>query len=279
MENIIDNFSLWLQMRGCREQTVEFYIKYLINFFRYTGSDIYVFGDSQKFEDAYIKIFKRDISANTKKKYLITARIFSDFLIKKWVIEVNYAREMKSPRVQTQLPFCLSRKDILGIYHEIDRRWSWVLSQRNRLIFDTFIYTGLRRGELSNLRREQIYEDRIIVKEWKWGKDRVIYIPKHFSIRLHQFMRETAHEFLFYTDRGDKIKDRTYHTIFSHLQQSTGIRVHPHALRHTYASNCIIDGIDIYTLQQQLGHTDIKTTSMYLYMNNEQRSINMQKLT
>ena len=279
MENIIENFSLWLQMRGCREETIEFYLDYLKNFLRFSESDIYAFWSSEKFEKAYIRIFKRDVSANTKKKYLITARIFSDFLIKKWIIEVNYAREMKAPRVQTQLPFALTRSDILGIYNAIDRRWSWNLLERNRLIFDTFIYTWLRRWELSNLRRENIFEDRIIVKNGKWGKDRIIYIPKHFSQRLQKFIKETDHEYLFYTEKGNKIQDRTYHTIFTHLKEDTGIRVHPHVLRHTYASNCIQDGIDIYTVQLQLGHTDIKTTSMYLYINSEQRSLNMQKLT
>lgn len=279
MENIFDDFALWLQMRGCREETIEFYLDYLKNFFKYSGSDIYAFWSAELFEKAYIKIFKRDVSTNTKKKYLITARIFSDFLIKKGMIQVNYARETKAPRVQTQLPFALTRSDITSLYNAIERRWSGSLGKRNRLIFETFIYTWLRRSELSNLKRENVFEDRIIVKNWKWWKDRVVYIPKHFSAKLLQYMEETKHDYLFYTERGNKIKDRTYHTIFSHLRWDTGITVYPHALRHTYASNCVVDGIDIYTIQQQLGHTDIKTTSMYLYLNNEQRFQNMQKLT
>lgn len=278
---LMEEFSLWLQLSGRLPSTIEFYEDYVRNFFKFSSSDIYCLNSSEKFEEAYIKIFRRDISANTKKKYLIAMRIFADFLIKKWIVTVNHPRWMRSPRVQPQLPFALDRDDILTIYNAIDRLWDWELQNRNRLILDTFIYTGLRRWELSNLKRENVFEDRIIVKRWKWGKDRVIYIPRHFSDRLQAYIKSTDHEYLFYTSRmKKKIEDRTYHTVFSRLREETKLdHLHPHALRHTYASNCINDGIDIYTIQQQLGHTDIKTTSIYLYMNNKQRYLNMQKLT
>ena len=107
--------------------------------------DITCFGDPIKFHDAYSRIFKRDISTNTKKKYLITARIFSDFLLKKNLIEVNYAREQKCPKIQKQIPCALTRSELEIIYQAIHERWSGHLRARNRMILDFFVYTGLRR--------------------------------------------------------------------------------------------------------------------------------------
>jgi site-specific recombinase XerD len=69
------------------------------------------------------KVWKLDISNNTKRKYLITMRLYADFLISKKLVEVNYPREMKVPRVQKALPFCMGRDNYIHIYNAIHRRW------------------------------------------------------------------------------------------------------------------------------------------------------------
>jgi len=68
-------------------------------------------------------IMNKDITNNTKKKYLIFMRIFSDFLIKQKIVTVNLAREKKNPKVQQKLPFALSSEDILTIYGALYRKW------------------------------------------------------------------------------------------------------------------------------------------------------------
>lgn len=85
---------------------------------------------------------KKDITNNTKNKYLIFLKVFSDFLIYKKIITVNFAREKKKPKVQMQLPCALSKDDIITIYNAIYRKWAGSsLLIRNTLIFETFIYT------------------------------------------------------------------------------------------------------------------------------------------
>jgi len=66
--------------------------------------------------------------------------------------------------------------------------------------------------------------------------------------------------------------------VFKRVSKELGIHVSPHMLRHTYATNCISQGINIHTLQSQMGHSDIRTTSLYLSMNSEQNYLEIQKL-
>lgn len=278
MENLFDSFALSLSMRWVRDSSVHFYIDYLKNFLKFWWYWVECFWHPIKFHEAYSRIFKRDISANTKKKYLISARIFSDFLLKKWLIEVNYAREQKCPKIQKQIPCALTRTELEIVYSAINSRWSGHLRSRNRMILDFFVYTWLRRWEVANMRRSDILRDRVLVRQWKWWKDRVVFIPDDFSTKLQEYMNSTSSEYLFHSRRWWKLQDRSFHTIMKVISDTTWKKVYPHILRHTYASNCVIDGVDLYTVQQQLGHTDIQTTSIYLYMNDEQRLKNIQKL-
>lgn len=268
-------------MRSCRPRTVKFYTDYLRAFFKITQTDFTVFWDAEKLEKAYILIHQRPITASTKKKYIIVLQIFSDFLLKKKIIEVNHARELMIPRVQTRLPIALSCDEVEQIRAYIVDIWSETVAERNRMILDTFLHTGLRRSELASLEVRDFMIDRIIVREWKWGKDRVIFLPDQFARRLERWTFEQnlgKKDHLFHSHSGGPLSERTFHTIFSRISKKMWKHIYPHMLRHTYASRCIESGIDIYTLQQQMGHSDITTTSKYIYLNDSARLRTMQKL-
>lgn len=66
--------------------------------------------------------------------------------------------------------------------------------------------------------------------------------------------------------------------IFENLRKITKIHIYPHRLRHTYATNAIASGMNIYTLQQQLGHCNIKVTANYLNLVPERRIAEVQKV-
>ncbi len=85
-------------------------------------------------------------------------------------------------------------------------------------------------------------------------------------------------EVIFKNIYGGPMAERTFHTIFHHISRKMGKNIYPHLLRHTYASHCILKGVDIYTLQKQMGHSDITTTSIYLYTNDQERYGIMQRM-
>ncbi len=288
MENLLQDWEIWLKMRSNRPATIKYYIGYLTRSFRDFDYGWRDFSDREKIYEVWGKIWKKDISNSSRKKYLTTMRLFADFLLYKGFIDVNYPREIKSPKIQKAIPFAMDRLCFTRIYNAIERRW-WTgdLGKRNKMLFDTLAYTGLRREEVTKLRRDDFDGEKIRVRDGKWGKSRTVFLPQHFAKELEKYMKETTgqSEYIFFVQRprgereiGDKLSPDTITIIFRRIAQYAGMRVFPHLMRHTYASNCILDGIDIYTLQQQLGHGDIKTTSIYLYMNDEARYNKMQLL-
>jgi len=280
----MSDFEMWLRMQSRREATIVYYRKYILSTFQNGKICWEDFWDRDMVQKCFENIWKMDIKNSTRKKYLMAMRIFSDFLISKRFIDVNHAREcLKCPKVQKALPFAMDRECFTNVYNAIYRRWGdGPLGRRNRMIFDTLVYTGLRREELTKVLRSDVDEKKIVVKDGKWGKKRNIYLPEHFSKNLQKYIQDTKgeSEYLFYSDRWEwsKLGVGAISTTFKRIGEIAGMRIYPHLLRHTYASNCIIDGVDIYTVQQQLGHSDVSTTSIYLYLNDEKRYGSMQKL-
>lgn len=74
------------------------------------------------------------------------------------------------------LPIPVEDSEINNIFLAIQRRWTGQLAYRNKIIVETFLNTGLRRSELINLKRKEVFKDHIVVKNGKGGKNRIVYI-------------------------------------------------------------------------------------------------------
>lgn len=274
-------FKVFLMRRGLMDRGMEYYMWHVEKFFEYSGCELSDFGDLRKFKKKYDAIIMRDISNEGKKKYLKCIRIFSDFLLEEELISENVARKVQPPRVQTSLPIPVEDEEINNIFLAIERRWSGALAYRNKVIVETFLFTGLRRAELINLRREDVCDDFIVVRCGKWGKDRVVYIPRSFSEGLSEYMKQTggASEYVFFSLRREKISVRAMSRIFEEIKKEAWLkRLHCHKMRHTYTSEVLESGISLAVLRDQLGHASIATTNRYIAVRNSHRKESIQKL-
>ena len=149
------------------------------------------------------------------------------------------------------------------------------------MLIETFLYTWLRRNELLNLKRENITEEKIFVKWWKWDKDRNIYIPDNFYKKLQEYMKVTAwvSEYLFYSVRKEKLTESWIREIFKNIKKNSGFKnIYPHRLRHTYASRMLEQWIDIAVVREQMWHTNISTTNRYIAVRDSHRKNVIQNL-
>lgn len=94
---------------------------------------------------------------------------------------------------------------------------------------------------------------------------------KYFSEKV-----KNDNDYVFAWRNWERATDRFLCAIFKNIQDITKISVYPHKLRHTYASFCILAGLDIFTLREQLGHSDIRTTTGYMAITNQRRVIEVQ---
>lgn len=282
MENIFNKFKLYLKAKWNSKRTLEYYTWHTEKFLQYTSAEISDYWDLKKFRERYYIIINRPSLANeSKKKHLKCARIFADFLIQEEIIEINAPRLITPPKVQTRLPIVVEDEEISSVFHAIEKRWSWFYKIRNSMLIETFLYTWLRRNELLNLKRENITEEKIFVKWWEWDKDRSIYIPEEFSKKLNEYMKITAHvsDFLFFSQRKEKLTESWIKKIFDEIKKIANIKIlHPHRLRHTYASRLIEKGIDIGVVKEQMWHANISTTNRYIWIRDSHRKSVIQNL-
>lgn len=280
-EFLIDDYRLYLKVQWLTYSTIDFYLKYLRRFINYSKiKKLDTFNSEIQIKVSYNKLFDRKLKNNTFDKFRKSIIKYYDFLKEYKYVKENYWRNLLKMKKEKSLPTSLEEKDIDIIYNFIIKNYKIDFYRyRTYFIFLTFINTWVRRSELVNLKKEDIYDQYIKVINWKWSKDRIIYITKKYSKEIKEYieLQDKNDVYLFCNKSWKKLIPDAINSILSYIKKWTWIKIHPHLLRHTYASLCVKRGINIYTLQQQLGHTDLKTTSIYLYLNNKENWDEIQK--
>lgn len=140
---------------------------------------------------------------------------------------------------------------------------------REKAIILTLAYSGLRVSELSNLTpRDLNFENRqITVRQGKGSKDRIVNITDACAKTLKKYIsdKQSAMDDIIFS------KQPIIRRTLKRITKRTDItkRVHPHSLRHSLATNLLLKGCDLVTIQKQLGHSDVKTTTVYLQLTDE----------
>ena len=219
-------------------------------------------------------------SVNT---YMRSVRVFVKWLYDEELIE-KQLRLPRRIREDNDQIFVLTRDEVLdmdrAIFESIntpllDDDLRVILYLRNYLIVHMMLDEGLRIGEVVNLKRSDIdLEKRILyVNKGKGRKDRILPIAEKIFIRLDQLLdnyreMKMEDENLFYCFKLDRILTmNTVKQYFAKLREKSGLkRLHPHILRHTFATSFIMSGGDVSVLKVLLGHSDIKVTQKYLHL-------------
>ncbi|MBI3190962.1 tyrosine-type recombinase/integrase [archaeon] len=102
-------------------------------------------------------------------------------------------------------------------------------------------------------------------------KDRFVKIPESVRNELENYSKFDNDDILFSSNRGGKLTTKTIQLIIKNSAQKAGIKknIHPHTLRHSFATHLLEQGIDLRIIQKLLGHSDIKTTQIYLSVSNQ----------
>jgi site-specific recombinase XerD len=134
------------------------------------------------------------------------------------------------------------------------------------------MYSGVRYKELINLKLTDVdFTHKVItVSLGKGAKDRMIPLCESLEGYLFPYVQERAalnpySIFFFVSQRTHgKMSDNVIKRLFVKLQKKSKLKFHPHMLRHTFATLMLEGGCDIFSLSKMMGHSDIKTTAIYL---------------
>lgn len=149
---------------------------------------------------------------------------------------------------------------------------------RNKLMVMFMLDSGLRRGEVVSLESKNIFmHNNTMLVQGKGEKERLVPFGEETKryINRYSHMRNEYEKRFFQKEDGTPITDNTIKMYFQDLKESTGIiRLHPHLLRHTFATNYILYGGDVEELRILLGHTSLQMTMKYVHLATQQRILN-----
>lgn len=276
MEILLQQFCDYsLSIRGYSKDTVRRY-KYVVkSYCKMTGiNQINQVTNHNVRAIFYLGRTERKWSVNTFIVYHKTLLVFFRWCIKQGYMDQNPITDIEIPKKEVRLPLKLNKQTALKLL-EIVFNFPYdykFLRYRNHAIFSVFIFAGLRKQELLNLKFTDIDLENftIFVRQGKGNKDRLIPISYTLAQSLKRYKEErkrlnkTNPEFFCSLRANTGFTDNGLKKLTEQVRKSSGITFTVHKLRHTFATLMLEGGCDIYSLSKMMGHSDIKTTTIYL---------------
>jgi len=213
-------------------------------------------------------------SVNTYICYHKSLVVFFRWCIQEGYMKSKPAEEIEVPKLEKRLPPKLNKQDAMKILEVVDN-YPYInnfLRYRNYAMFMTFMMAGLRRGELLNLKYADVEMENlsIFVRQGKGKKDRIVPINYRLAEALKKYdkerkrLKKTCPEFFTSLTHNNGLSDNGLKLMTKQVKEASGIEFNIHKLRHTFATLMLEGGCDIYSLSKMMGHSDIKTSTIYL---------------
>lgn len=240
------------------------------------------FSGWDKVQTRDIEIFLQNLanlarSRTTQARKMSSLRSFYNFLVKRKLIVQDPMQTISLRLGEKRLPQFFYEKQVKQVLAQLKQNKD-DLTQRNLAMFELFYATGMRLSEISNLTLDQIdFDLKLILVHGKGNKDR--YVP--FSETTNQALRaylqqsrknllkqQSDSNYVFLNDKGTKLTSRGIEYVMQKVFNKAGIpgKVHPHMLRHTFATQMLDNGADLRSVQELLGHESLSTTQIYTHV-------------
>ncbi len=218
---------------------------------------------------------KEGLAASSIRQNVVSLKIFFRFLCNNKILSEDIAEGLFSPKPEQLLPKTINQKDVIRLLESIET--SDPLGMRDRALIELLYSSGLRLGEIMEALLENLYlEEGHIRVTGKGNKTRIVPIGKKALEAINNYLekgrkklvnsKSTSHIFL--SIRGKKLSPSRIWQIVKERSKRANINspIHPHQLRHSFATHLLSGGADLRIIQELLGHADISTTQTYTHV-------------
>lgn len=286
----LTDFLEHLEIEGGRSQnTIRNYSLYLERFIEFAG-DIEVVKITSEMIRRYrlwLNRYKNDndgkaLSILTQSYHLIALRGFLTYLSRRDVPSLSADKIILPKTVRKQVTF-LQYDEVVNLIDNIPLDNEQGL--RDRAIIELLFSSGLRVSELVNLNRDHInLKRREFMVRGKGQKDRPVFVSQHAAEQVENYLQARQDSlpalFLNYSRRSTKpttsgdyrrLSARSIQRMISHYARLAGITKHvsPHTMRHSFATDLLMNGADLRSVQSLLGHSSISTTQVYTHVTDQ----------
>lgn len=289
LSELVANFTEHLEVEGGRSyKTAENYKLYLERFIEFS-EDIKVDKITTEIIRKYRLWLNRyenyngsRLSIMTQSYHLIALRAFLTYLSRRDIPSLS-ADKIILPKTARQQVTFLQFDEVSRMLACIDTSTEQGL--RDRSIIELLFSSGLRVSELVGLNRDHInLKRREFMVRGKGQKDRPVFVSKGAALHVENYLAQRTDSlvplFLNYSrNSGDpnvtgdfrRLSSRSIQRMISHYAKMAGITKHvsPHTMRHSFATDLLMNGADIRSVQSMLGHSNISTTQVYTHVTDQ----------
>ena len=279
-----DKFLRYLIVeRGYSEKTREAYEEDLTNFERFL---------TESGEDDLLKINHLDVrvylsyltderySRNSISRKIASLRSFYQYLLKEEVIKENPFSYVHLKKKNLKLPRFFYENEMQVLFDSV--KGEKPLDLRNQALLEVLYGSGIRLSECSNLKLAEIdFDSEVMLIHGKGNKERYAPLGSFAQDALQEFFEKgrkvlmdkyhKSHDYVFVNHHGEPITPTGIEYVLNQVIKKSSLdsSIHPHMLRHTFATHLLNNGADMRTVQELLGHANLSTTQIYAHVTKE----------
>ncbi|MBU2535393.1 MAG: tyrosine recombinase XerC [Chloroflexi bacterium] len=235
--------------------------------------------DKQVLRDYMAWLMEQGVVKSSIARKLSAIRSFYRYLLREEKVSANPLEKVSSPKLDRRLPSFLTAEETVRLLEAPDL--STPQGLRNRALLELLYASGMRVSELESLNLEQLNMETKEIRVWgKGSKERMVLIGEPAAHALNNYLVQGRPVLLgkkktnavFLNQYGGRLPARRIQKILDRCARKAGIekRVHPHVLRHTFATHLLDGGADLRVVQELLGHAQLATTQVYTHVSQSQ---------
>ena len=291
MERALEHFIGYLSLeRGLVKNSVLAYRSDLSDFIAYLKArsiSSYMAVTRDDIIDYLSDCKDRGMEVATLARRLVAIKVFFRYLFQERIIGADITDVMDSPKLWRILPEFMSTAEVDAFLNAFSANSKDPLTLRNRCILKMMYACGLRVSETAGLKLGSLNFDEDIVRVFgKGSKERIVPMGRTAVGILRRYLEKSRPELisspeepmLFVSNRGKPLNRERIWAVVKDAAKIAGIKknIHPHTLRHSFASHLLENGADLRIIQEMLGHADISTTQIYTHVD-QQRLLSVHK--
>jgi integrase/recombinase XerC len=287
---ILENVNVSLKLFIEYLQIEKNYSQYTIEHYQHDISEFIMFMNEQsipaledvQYLDARLyltKLFEKKLARKTIARRISSLRSFYKFLLREDMIRDNPFSLVSIPKIEKRLPEFFYEEELEQLFTSCET--TTPVGQRNKALLEMLYATGIRVSECCQIRLSDLdFSLSTVLIHGKGGKDRYVPFGKFANDALRQYIgdgrlelmaKNHSHDILFVNFRGGPLTVRGVRTILNSMIEKSTLngKIHPHMLRHTFATHLLNKGADMRSVQELLGHAFLSSTQVYTHVTNE----------
>lgn len=283
VNNSLKLFIEYLQIeKNYSQYTIEHYQHDIREFFLFMSEQGLTYLGDVEYSDTRIyltKLFDQQLSRKSVARKISCMRSFYKFLLRERIVEDNPFSLVSIPKLEKRLPDFFYEEELSQLFNACETETA--LGRRNKAILELLYATGIRVGECCKIQMKDIdLSLSTVLVHGKRKKERYVPFGSFAHDALEEYIKngrsellkdKDDHGYLFVNFRGGPLTDRGIREILNKLIENSALtgKIHPHKLRHSFATHMMSNGADMRTVQELLGHAFLSSTQVYTHVTKE----------